>query len=78
MVRVRVDRECCVGAGNCVRTLPAVFDQDDEWGLVVLLRADLPDAQQELVREVADLCPSGAISVAPPGAGNRRSPPSGR
>src|SRR3712207_8110404 len=27
---VRADRDVCIGAGNCVMTLAAVFDQDDE------------------------------------------------
>jgi len=61
---VRVDRDRCVGAGNCVLTLPAVFDQDEDEGLVVVLDPDPPAADAELVARAVLLCPSGAISVA--------------
>jgi len=36
-LKVAVDRDACCGSGNCVMTAPAVFDQDDTLGLVVLL-----------------------------------------
>jgi ferredoxin len=62
-VRVRADRELCCGAGNCVRTVPDVFDQDDAEGLVVVLQAQPPAPLHELVRQAADLCPAGAIEV---------------
>ena len=63
MMQVRVDRERCVGAGNCVRTLPAVFDQDDDEGLVTLVDAEPPASVAGLVDVAVDLCPAGAISV---------------
>jgi len=62
--RVQVDRDRCVGAGNCVLTLPAVFDQDDDEGLVVVLDQEPPADDAELVARAVQLCPSGAISVA--------------
>ncbi|RSM70922.1 ferredoxin [Actinoplanes sp. ATCC 53533] len=61
---VRVDRDRCVGAGNCVLTLPAVFDQDEDEGLVVILDPQPPADDAELVARAVQLCPSGAISVA--------------
>ncbi|MFE9207347.1 ferredoxin [Micromonospora sp. NPDC007230] len=65
VARIRVDRDRCCGSGNCVVTAPEVFDQDDD-GLVVLRRAEpAPDAADR-VRQAADLCPSGAISLDPP------------
>jgi ferredoxin len=61
---VEADRGRCVGAGNCVLTLPAVFDQDDDEGLVVILDPEPPADDAELVARAVQLCPSGAISVA--------------
>jgi ferredoxin len=61
-MHVEVDRDICVGAGNCVLTLPRVFDQDDQ-GVVDLLEADPSDADGELVGRAVRLCPSGAISI---------------
>lgn len=62
--RIEVDRELCVGAGMCVVAAPAVFDQDDVDGRVVLLDVSYDDeATLSLVREAVMLCPSGALSL---------------
>ncbi len=60
---VRADRTVCVGAGNCVLTVAEVFDQDEAEGLVVVKVTNPPAELTELVRQAADLCPSGAIEV---------------
>ena len=39
-MKVRVDREVCIGAGQCALVADSVFDQDDE-GLVILLAEHL-------------------------------------
>ena len=61
---VDADRDICIGAGNCVMTLAAVFDQDDE-GLVVVTRPDPGDEDPELLHRAAAMCPAGAITVTP-------------
>jgi ferredoxin len=75
-MKVIADREVCIGAGMCVMTLPAVFDQDDD-GLVVLLFEDLEEVDpkevdpeavdtagvEATVRRAVQLCPSGALSL---------------
>ncbi|MCU7727463.1 (4Fe-4S)-binding protein [Actinoplanes sp. KI2] len=61
-MRIKADRDVCIGAGQCVLTEPAVFEQDDD-GIVVLL-TDQPDDQvAEAVRDAVDLCPSHALSI---------------
>ena len=59
-VRVRADRDVCIGAGMCVMTAEAVFDQDDD-GIVVVLD-ETPDDADAARRAVAN-CPSGALSL---------------
>ncbi|WP_235432056.1 ferredoxin [Nocardiopsis sp. RV163] len=61
-LRLRADTGVCAGAGQCVRAAPDLFDQDDD-GLVVLLRADVPERDRERALTAADWCPSGAVSV---------------
>jgi ferredoxin len=62
-MRVKVDLDRCLGAGNCAMTAPEIFDQRDEDGLVSLL-VDAPTAEQEeAVRQAALTCPAGAIDV---------------
>ena len=62
-LRIAVDRNACCGSGNCVMTAPAVFDQDDTLGLVVLLDPSPPAEQQAAVRQAAQICPAGAIEI---------------
>lgn len=65
-MKVHVDQQKCVGSGQCARTVPAVFDQRDEDGIVVL-RASRPDAGLEAaVRKAARHCPSQAIRIEEP------------
>jgi ferredoxin len=61
-VNVQADRDVCIQAGNCVMAADAVFDQDDE-GVVVVLVDELPDDEVEHVREAVKLCPSQALSI---------------
>jgi Ferredoxin len=61
-MRINADRDVCIGSGNCVMALPAVFDQDDD-GLVKLLDPT-PDASlEDQVRGAVRRCPSGALSL---------------
>ncbi|CAN5877189.1 ferredoxin [soil metagenome] len=62
MVKVLADRDVCIGAGMCVMTAEAVFDQDDD-ALVVVLTDDIPEAEQKRVNDAVRLCPSGALSL---------------
>ena len=62
-MRVAVDQEVCVAAGQCVAAAPDVFDQRDEDGVVVLLN-DHPSAEQsEGARRAAAQCPAQAIYI---------------
>lgn len=62
-MRVQADRTVCVSAGMCVLTAPAVFDQDEEGGRVVLLAATPPADRRDQVVEATEVCPSGAITL---------------
>jgi ferredoxin len=63
VIKVAVDRSRCVGAGQCVRVAPDVFDQDEAEGLVLLV-AEHPEPEiVEYVRKAALLCPAQAIRL---------------
>lgn len=62
-MRVLADRAVCISAGNCVMTASAVFDQDDD-GIVVVMVDEVPDAEDGHVREAVRLCPSQALRIA--------------
>lgn len=61
-MHLEVDRDVCIGSGNCVLTAPDIFDQDDD-GVVTLLVTD-PDADGDArIRDAVERCPSGALSL---------------
>lgn len=62
-LRVHADRDVCIGAGMCVLTAGAVFDQDD--GGVVVVLEEMP-ADGPAVRKAVANCPSGALSALEP------------
>ncbi|MGA5502931.1 ferredoxin [Streptomyces umbrinus] len=60
---IRLDRERCCSAGQCVGAAPEVFEQSERDGRVTLLVPE-PDQQHAAdVRLAADLCPSAAITL---------------
>lgn len=62
-MKVTVDRERCIGAGMCALTAPAVFDQDPDEAVVVLLDESPPERERPAVEEAVDRCPAGVITL---------------
>ncbi|HZR53027.1 MAG TPA: ferredoxin [Streptosporangiaceae bacterium] len=62
-MKVIVDKDKCIGAGQCVMTAPDVFDQDDDAGTVVLLTERPPATVQDNVRRAVNFCPARVIEV---------------
>jgi ferredoxin len=60
---LRVDRSVCIGSGNCVRLASAIFDQDEDEGLVVLRVEEPPAEWEKVVRTAVATCPTAAISI---------------
>jgi ferredoxin len=61
-LKISADREVCISAGNCVMAADAVFDQDED-GIVVLLVDDVPEGEEDHAREAVRLCPSQALRI---------------
>ena len=57
---IKIDRDLCMGSGNCGFWAPGVFDLDDDGIAVVLDPAAQPD---EKVVLAAQGCPTQAIAV---------------
>ena len=62
-MKVVVDQEKCVAAGQCVGAAMAVFDQRDEDGIVVVLDENPPAELADDVRNAAAVCPALAIRI---------------
>jgi ferredoxin len=61
-VRIRADRERCVGAALCASLVPAVFDVDDEGKVVVLVEGPGEDLRAQ-AQAAVDACPSFALEI---------------
>jgi ferredoxin len=59
-LRIEIDRDACMGSGNCSFWAPGVFDLDDD-GVAIVVD---PDAgPEEKVVLAAQGCPTQAIKV---------------
>jgi ferredoxin len=63
-MRIVADQSRCAGAGQCVLADPALFDQSEEDGTVIVLTPDPAAAQRDHARQAVRRCPSGALSLA--------------
>ncbi len=59
-MKVKVDRNLCIGVSNCVAIAPTVFELDDENKAVVL---DPGSVDEKTLMEAAESCPENAIIV---------------
>ncbi|HZN16217.1 MAG TPA: ferredoxin [Acidimicrobiales bacterium] len=59
-LHITIDRDTCIGSGNCVHWSPTVFDQDDEGYAIVI---DAAGAPEDKIREAARNCPTRSITV---------------
>ena len=62
-MKISIDRDKCVGAGQCVLAAPEIFEQSDVDGLVVVRLESPPEKLQDSARAAANLCPALVISV---------------
>lgn len=59
-IRIEVDRDLCIGSGDCVDSAPAVFALDDDGKAIVI---DADGASLDEIVEAARNCPVTAILV---------------
>jgi ferredoxin len=57
---IRIDREVCMGSGNCQFWAPGVFDLDDDGIAIIVDSSAQPDDKIVLA---AQGCPTQAIAV---------------
>lgn len=59
-IEIKIDREACMGSGNCQFWAPNVFDLDDDGVAVVIDQAGDP---RDKIVNAARGCPTQAITV---------------
>ena len=63
IVRVKVDVEKCIMAGECYYNHPELFSMGDDGTPIVLVDETSDEALKKHAREAAEICPTGAIEV---------------
>ncbi|MFJ3669321.1 ferredoxin [Streptomyces sp. NPDC090106] len=61
-MEIEIDKDVCIGAGQCALAAPKVFTQDDD-GYSTLLPDPTDGVTDPMVREAARACPVSAITV---------------
>lgn len=64
-MHIEIDKDVCIGAGQCALTAPGVFTQDDD-GYSTLIPGHEDGASDPMTREAARACPVSAIKVTEP------------
>jgi ferredoxin len=59
-LEIRIDRDVCMGSGNCMFWAPDTFDLDEDGYAVVV---DPGATVEEKLKIAAEGCPTGAISL---------------
>ena len=59
-MKVKVDRDLCIGVSNCVAIAPTVFKLDEENKALVL---DPSSVDDDTLLEAAESCPEDAIII---------------
>lgn len=59
--RVKVVRDLCIGAANCIAVAPEAYELDDEQ--IAVLKESWKNVDDEKLLESAEACPTQAIIV---------------
>jgi ferredoxin len=60
LVQITIDRERCMGSGNCAFWAPSTFDLDDEMKAVVV---DPDGDPTDKIRNAVEACPTHALAI---------------
>lgn len=61
-MKVKVNKEACIGCGACAAICDAIFEIDDE-GLSKVKKEEVKEDEKQAVIDSAESCPTGAIKV---------------
>ena len=60
LVRITIDREQCMGSGNCAFWAPTTFDLDDDMKVIVI---DPDGDRDDNMRHAVEACPTHALAI---------------
>lgn len=63
-MRIHLNRDTCIGSGQCALAAPEWFDQDED-GIAILLDDHVSGEGEDKVERAAFTCPARAIALGP-------------
>ena len=60
-LKIKIDRETCIGTGNCIKIAPEVFEFDDD--RIVSFKEKIDPVEKEDLIEACSVCPVSALGV---------------
>ena len=61
-MKIRIDRDACVGNARCAAVSEALFQLDDD-GYIAVSEIDVPEGMEDLARRGARACPEKIIEI---------------
>lgn len=61
-MKIKVNRDACIGCGACQVIAPNLFELDEE-GISKVLVEEVEDIEQDNARDASESCPTSAIEV---------------
>ncbi|MEZ5737238.1 MAG: ferredoxin [Novosphingobium sp.] len=61
-MKIRIDKERCVGNARCWAVAPDLYPLDDE-GYIAIEEVEVPQGKEELARRGARACPERVIEI---------------
>jgi ferredoxin len=62
-MKIVVDFDKCIAAGQCVLAADDLFGQNEDDGIVIVLSEKVPPERLEAAQDAARRCPTGAIVI---------------
>lgn len=60
-LNIKIDRETCIGTGNCIKIAPEIFEFDDE--RIVSFKNKLETVARDVLIEACTVCPVSALGA---------------
>jgi ferredoxin len=62
-MKVKIDYDLCTSDGHCCDLCPEIFHFDDDHDRIIVVDDEVPEDLEDLVRQAADECDTGAILI---------------
>lgn len=59
-MKVKVNKDACIGCGACIAICEDVFEMNEE-GISTVKQEEVPSDLEEQVKDAIESCPTGAI-----------------